>query len=69
VVLMQAWLTAAGEDLNDGTLAAAADGLAVTIPGDPEERTYGAPPAADGNPQAYLFAWNDDDAGLELVEG
>ncbi len=21
-------------------------------------RTYGPPPAGDGNPQAYLFAWD-----------
>ena len=55
VALLKAWLDAAGPNLNYGTLAAAIDGLQVTSPGDPTERTYGAPPDADGNPAAYLF--------------
>jgi hypothetical protein len=59
VYLMQAWLDAAGEDLNYGTLAAAAQGLELVIPGDPETRTFGPFPAGDGNPTAYLFAWDE----------
>jgi len=58
IALLKAWVTAAGEDLNYGTLGAAISGLEVTIPGDPTPRTYGPPPAADGNPTAYLFAWD-----------
>ena len=50
---------AAGQDLNYGTLESAIDGLKVPIPGDPTVRTYGPPPAADGNPTAYLFAWDE----------
>ena len=67
--ILRDWLTAAGEDLNYGTLAAAAEGLEVPVSGDPEPRVFGAPPAGDGNPTAYLFAWNEDTAGLEPVEG
>ena len=58
MALLSAWIQAAGKDLNYGTLGSAIDGLKVTIPGDPNVRTYGAPPAADGNPTAYLFAWD-----------
>jgi Periplasmic binding protein len=65
MALTKAVLEAAGKNLNYGTLAAAINGLKVTIPGDPAERTYGPPPAADGNPQAYLFAW--DEAKKEFV--
>ena len=53
--LTKALLTRAGENLNYGTLDAALDGLKVTIPGDPTERTYGPFPAADGDPNAYIF--------------
>ena len=58
VALTKAWLQAAGPDLNYGTLGSAIDGLKVAIPGDPTPRTFGPPPAADGNPTAYLFAWD-----------
>ena len=58
MALLKAWLTAAGTDLNYGTLGTAIDGLKVSVPGDPTERTYGPPPAADGNPTAYIFAWD-----------
>lgn len=65
VALLRALLDAAGEDLNYGTLEGGADGLEVAIPGDPTPRTYGPPPAADGNPAAYLFRW--DTAAEEFV--
>ena len=59
VALIRAWLEAAGKNLNYGTLESAIDGLKVTIPGDPTERTYGPPPAADGNPTVYFFNWDE----------
>jgi hypothetical protein len=58
VALMRAVLDAAGPNLNYGTFAASIDGLKVKIPGDPTERTYGPPPAADGNPAAYLYTFD-----------
>lgn len=58
LALTRALLTAAGEELNYGTLAAAVEGLEVHIPGDPIPRTYGPPPAADGDPTAYFFGWD-----------
>ena len=69
VDIMRAWLEAAGEDLNYGTLAAAADGLEVAVSGDPAARTFGAFPAADGNPAAYLFAWDEDEQNYLPVDG
>jgi hypothetical protein len=66
--IMAAWLEAAGEDLNYGTLAAAADGLEVAVSGDPEPRVFGPASAGDGNPQAYLFQWNEDEGTVEPVE-
>ncbi|MET1050416.1 MAG: hypothetical protein ABWZ55_12405, partial [Acidimicrobiales bacterium] len=68
VAITQAWLEAAGEDLNYGTLAAAADGLEVHIPGDPGTLVFGPPPAGDGNPQAYLFEWDPDAENYALIE-
>jgi ABC-type branched-subunit amino acid transport system substrate-binding protein len=65
VDIMRAWLTAAGEDLNYGTLAAAADGLEVPVSGDPNPRVFGPPPNADGNPTAYLYTW--DESGHDFV--
>ena len=59
VALIKAWLQAAGKNLNYGTLQSAIDGLKVTIPGDPTERTYGPPPDADGNPTVYFFNWDE----------
>ena len=59
VALMHAWLQNAGRNLNYGTLATGLNGLVVAIPGDPTERTYGPPMAADGNPTAYLFGWDE----------
>jgi hypothetical protein len=69
VALLSALLEAAGEDLNYGTLAGAIDGLTLTIPGDPGERTYGPPPAADGDPAAYLFGWDEEAHDFVLQEG
>jgi len=68
VVLTQALLEAAGEDLNYGTLEAAIDGLEVTIPGDPEPRTFGPAPHSDGDPTAYLFEFDTDAQDYVLVE-
>ncbi len=69
MALTTAVLTAAGPDLNYGTLTAGIDGLKVKIPGDPAERTYGAPPAADGNPKAFLFAWDEATKGFVVSDG
>jgi ABC-type branched-subunit amino acid transport system substrate-binding protein len=67
--LTKAVLERAGENLNYGTFRAAIDGLKITIPGDPTERTYGPPPAADGDPSVYLFAWDEATHGVKLDEG
>jgi hypothetical protein len=69
VALTRAWLEAAGEDLNYGTLAGAIDGLELVIPGDPDTRTFGPPPAGDGNPAAYLFAWDEGEQDYLPVDG
>ena len=68
IAILRAWLGAAGEDLSYGTLDATIDGLEVSIPGDPEPRTYGPPPDADGNPSAYLFAWDESAEQLVAVD-
>lgn len=68
VVLTQALLEAAGEDLNYGTLEQAIDGLEVHVPGDPTPRTYGPAPDADGAPTAYLFSWDTDAETYVLAE-
>ena len=68
MVLLRALLDAAGKNLNYGTLAAAIEGLKVTIPGEPSPRTYGPPPEADGQPTPYLFAWNEGAKNFELQE-
>ena len=60
VRLFQALVEAAGEDLNYGTLAAAADGLEVELPDQPEPLTYGPPPHADGDLPAYVYDWDPD---------
>ena len=69
VALIRAWLEAAGKNLNYGTLESAIDGLKVTIPGDPTERTYGPPPAADGNPTVYFFTWDGSKKEFVVDEG
>ncbi len=58
VRLFQALVEAAGDDLDYGTLAAAADGLEVELPDQPEPVTYGPPPHADGDVPAYLYDWD-----------
>ena len=68
VALLQAWLTAAGDDLNYGTLAAAVDGLELVVPGDPATRVYGPAPDADGDPTAYLYGWDEADTAFVLEE-
>ena len=70
VAILQAWLEAAGEDLNYGTLAAVLeDGLDVTLPGDPDPpATFGLPPDADGNPDAYLYRWDEDSQELVIED-
>ena len=57
VRLFQALVEAAG-DLDYGTLAAAANGLEVELPDQPEPVTYGPPPHADGDVPAYLYDWD-----------
>jgi ABC-type branched-subunit amino acid transport system substrate-binding protein len=69
VDILHSWLDAAGEDLNYGTLAGALDGLEVHVSGDPEPRTFGPPPDADGSPVAYLFAWDEDAQEYAPVDG
>jgi hypothetical protein len=68
VTLLRALLEAAGEDLNYGTLAAGAEGLEVTLPGEPTPRVYGPPPAADGDPTAYIFDWDPEAVDFVLRE-
>jgi hypothetical protein len=59
MVLLKAWLTAAGTNLNYGTLDAALKaGLKVGVPGDPVARNYGPSPANDGDPKRYIFHWD-----------
>ena len=69
MALLKALLEAAGRNLNYGTLDTAIDGLTVTIPGDPTERTFGPPPDADGSPTAYLFKWDETEKDYVLDEG
>ncbi len=70
LALARAWIEAAGEDLNYGTLQSALDTtFEVAIPGDPEPRTYGPQPDLDGAPQAYLFEWDDSTQQIVLHEG
>jgi hypothetical protein len=66
--LIRAWLDAAGENLDYGTLQAAIDGLEIVLPGDPSQRTYGPGTAGDGNPTAYLYTWDESAQGFVLVE-
>jgi hypothetical protein len=66
--LTKALLTRAGENLNYGTLAASVDGLVMTSPGDPTERTYG--PAPDnGSPSVYIYRWDEATKSVVLDEG
>jgi len=69
MILVEAVLEAAGEDLNYGSFAAAADGLEVDLPVQPDPMTFGPPPAADGDPTAYLFDFDQDTREFVLREG
>lgn len=69
VALFRALLEAAGEDLDYGSLAAAVDGLEVDLPTQPDPVTYGPPPAADGDPPAFLFDWDADQLAWVPREG
>ena len=69
MVLLEALLDAAGEDLNYGSFAAAADGLEVDLPIQADPMTYGPPPSADGDATAYLYDWDPDDVDFVLREG
>ena len=66
MALTKVVLERAGKNLNYGTLRNAFNGLKITIPGDPGERTYGPRPDLDGNPKAYLFAWDESKKSLVL---
>ncbi len=68
MVLILSLLERAGEKLNYGTLAAAIDGLEITIPGDPAPRTYGPAPAGDGDPAAFLFKWDTASQALVVAD-
>jgi hypothetical protein len=68
VALLRALIEAAGDDLNYGSLVAGADGLVVDIPTQPDPLTYGPPPAADGDPPAYLFDWDPAEGDFVLRE-
>jgi hypothetical protein len=58
---VQGWLEAAGEALDPEALRAAVDEtFEVSVPGGPEARTYGAAPAGDGDPAAYVYEWDDE---------
>ncbi|MET0825915.1 MAG: hypothetical protein ABWZ89_05315, partial [Acidimicrobiales bacterium] len=66
VALLRALIEAAGDDVNYGSLVAGADGLLVDIPTQPDPLTYGPPPAADGDPPAYLFDWDPAEGDFVL---
>ncbi len=66
MALTQTWLEAAGPNLNYATLEAALEqGFELTLPGEVEPRAYGPAPAADGDPAAYIYEW--DEAGQEFI--
>ena len=59
VALLKALLLKAGKDLNYATFRQAGYTLgAVSIPGDPNPRHYGPPPATDGSPTVFLSTWD-----------
>ncbi|MDH4147701.1 MAG: hypothetical protein OEY23_21300, partial [Acidimicrobiia bacterium] len=66
--LVRALLEATGGDISPDALEAAADGLEVTIPGDPTPRAYGPAPAADGDPGAFLFSWDASTEDFVLAD-
>ena len=64
MALVQAWLEAAGEDLNYGTLEAAIDGLEVSIPGDPTRAHLRSAAGGRRQPEVYFFTWNSIEQGI-----
>jgi hypothetical protein len=67
--LVEAWLDAAGPNLNYGTLAAALEaGFDVQLPGDVVARSYGSGSASDGDPAAYLYTWVEADGEFERAD-
>ncbi len=61
ITLLTALLEAAGPDLNYGSFQAAGYGLGeIELPGYPDPWSYGPPPASDGDPRTYLYAWDAD---------
>lgn len=69
VVLFQALVEAAGEDLNYGSLQGGAEGLVVDMPNQPEPLTFGNGEHGDGDPPAYLFDFDADSRAFVLREG
>jgi hypothetical protein len=68
--LFTAIAEAAGENLDYATFRQAGENLGeITIPGFPDPFQYGPPPAADGDPPAYVFAWDPDAQDFVLDEG
>jgi len=69
VALFRAIVEGAGEDLNYGTLRQSGEQLGeFTVPGIPDPYHFGPPPAADGDPVAYLYDWNAGERTFELRE-
>lgn len=59
VALLKAILTKAGKDLNYATFQNAGYTLGTfDLPGDPNPRHFGPPPATDGNPTVFLSTWD-----------
>jgi hypothetical protein len=59
LTLLQAILEKAGKDLNYATFRQAGYTLgALDLPGDPNPRHYGPPPATDGDPDVSLLYWD-----------
>ena len=69
VVLFQALVEAAGDDLNYGSLQGGAEGLVVDMPNQPEPLTFGNGEHGDGDPPAYLFDFDADARAFVLREG
>jgi hypothetical protein len=59
LTLLKAILEKAGKNLNYATFQNAGYTLGTfNLPGDPNPRHYGPPPATDGNPTVYLSVWD-----------
>jgi hypothetical protein len=69
VAFFRAIVEGAGDDLNYGSLQQSGEQLGeFTIPGKPEPYHFGPPPAADGDPDVYLYDWNADESTFDLRE-